>query len=314
MLLTKKNTILLDEIYAHPNTSTLLFEFGSKSIAATEERLRSAAIQHGLIDGKDLYIIDGFFSAAEGKEMEDFSATASFSRYSYGSPQAIERGEKPALSMNGKERWQFFAKPQGATRQVYNLFSTLSHQLNAEITTLPWELCDGSAHGSPAVIANKLSIATSESEEAGKHQDYNPAKKISFGIPVLYQEPLGYHPSSFINGDSGKPWLISAMVYTTAPEFLPHMSLGTVFYNDRGNAVLTADCRNMRLILFQGDIFHSIEKSTFLVGESAWRVSYVFKLIVNPKEASKSMKENCLSWMKTLNHLLPIQLGPCSRA
>lgn len=308
--ITKKNAILIDDYYCNTNTSTITFQFDSQHFPSSESKLRKSLIKHGLIDGKDLYIVDHFFQEVEGEEMRSFSQKTTFSRNSYGSPEAIEKGEKPARSMNGKERWQFFAKPPNAIHEVYKLFSTLGDKLNAEITTLPWELCDPSLHGSPAVIANKLEEASEDSRELGKHQDCNPAGRISFGIPILYSKIDENHPSKFINGEKGRPWLFSVMLYTTAANFSPDHGLGTVFYDDRGEIVFRSNCLNMRLVLFQGDIFHSIEESTIPKNETTWRISYVFKLILNPRDGEGSIKENLANFIKKIAPIQPIQFGP----
>ena len=282
---------LLDNVYTHPNTSPLIFQFESQLFTSSDSRLQSASIKRAVIGEKDLYVFDGFFLPSEREEMQHFSKSASFSRNSYGSPEAIENGEKPARSMNGKERWQFFSHPPAAITEVYKLFATLGAKLNSDITTLPWELCDQSSHGSPAVIANKLEEASEESRELGKHQDCNPARRVSFGIPILYSQEKEFHAHKFANGAIGKPWLISVMVYTTAEEFLPEYYLGTVFYDHHDNIALRVNCLNMRLVLFEGDIFHSIEESKIPSGVKTWRISYVFKLIVNPKDRDLSVKK-----------------------
>lgn len=279
--ITKKNIPLIDDFYVSPNTSTVVFQFEPQVFTETNARLQKAAVLHQQIEGKDLYILDHFFSDVEGEEMRRYSESATFSRNSYGSREAIARGEKPAQSMNGKERWQFFAKPPGAIYELYKLLSTLSEQLNAEIMTLPWELCThDSSSGSPSVIANRLEEASKESQELGKHQDCNPEERISFEIPVLYN--VGSHPSKFINGAQGRPFLVSVMFYVTAPDFAPEHGLGTVFYDDTGNIASRVRCQNMRLVLFQGDIFHSIEES--IAPKKSWRISYVYKLLINPRE------------------------------
>jgi hypothetical protein len=288
--ITKSSLCLIDDCYRHPKTSTLIFRFEPQFLPSTEERLGNTELKHASIEGKEIYILDHFFLDSEEKEMRSFSETATFSRNSYGSPEAIERGETPARSMNGNERWKFFSHPPQAIAELYKLFSTIAFQLNADITTLPWELCDQTSHGSPAVIANKLENASKESRELGKHQDCNPQGRISFGIPVLYSEKEEYHPKQFLNGDTGKPWLITAMVYATAENFKPEYRLGTVFYDDRGELSLSVHCSHMRLILFESDIFHSIEESQIPQGEKSWRISYVFKLIVNPREKEQNLK------------------------
>ncbi|MCP5492007.1 MAG: hypothetical protein H7A40_03060 [Chlamydiales bacterium] len=304
---------LLDNYYTHPSTSPLTFQFESQLFVSSDLRLQSASIKQASIDEKHLYIIDDFFLPSEQEELRLFSKNASFSRNSYGSPEAIENGEKPAQSMNGKERWQFFSHPPSGITEVYKLFATLGAKINADITTLPWELCTQSSHGSPAVIANKLTEASEESRELGKHQDCNPENRVSFGIPVLYSEGKEFHPNKFANGSTGKPWLISAMVYTTAEEFLPEYRLGTIFYDHHGNIALRANCVNMRLVFFEGDLFHSIEESKIPSEVKTWRTSYVFKLIINPKDRDLNVKEAFADLMRPLCQGENLSLGTQAR-
>jgi hypothetical protein len=57
---------------------------------------------------------------------------------------------------------------------------------------------------------------------------------------------------------------------------------------------LRADCRNMRIIFFEGDIFHSMEESRIPDNVKTWRVSYVFKMVMNPREKDQNIKK-CFS-------------------
>lgn len=286
----KDATVLLNDYFKNPNTSLLIFHFEPQTSHSTDSRLKGCSVQHVSIDGKDLYIFDDFFTASEGKELQDFSRSTSFSRQSYGSPEAIQKGQQPAYSMNGKERWQFFSNPPKAIQELYKLFGQLGARLNADVTTLPWELVDQGAHGSPSVIANKLERASSESMGAGKHQDYNPEKNTFFAIPVLYSNKGEVHPSSFVNGEAGRPWMVSVMVYATEEGFLQEYRMGTAFYQKNGELAERVDCRNMRLVFFEGDIFHSMEESKIPVDVKTWRVSYVFKLILNPVGKDQNIK------------------------
>jgi len=332
----KDSAILLNDHYNSSRTSLLTFHFEPHPFASTLLRFQNCSIKHASIDGKDLYVFDDFFLSNEGKEVRDFSRTAPFSRNSYGSPEAIEKGEKPARSMNGKERWQFFSRPPPAINELYKLLALFAHQLNVDVSTLPWELCDQSLNGSPSVIANFLEEASHESMELGKHQDCNPEKGIAFGIPILYPNNLknrnfnkagtpdvqqrsnveaghvrdtwpmeaaasclsmyaqekNYFPSHFINGEEGKPWLVSMMLYATEENYLPEYCMGTTFYKNDGKRVLQTNCLNMRLVLFEGDIFHTIEKSNIPSDIKTWRVSYVFKLIFNPRNKDQNVKED----------------------
>jgi hypothetical protein len=125
----------------------------------------------------------------------------------------------------------------------------------------------------------------------GMHEDYNTEEGIAFGIPILYSAEPIYHPNHFVNGDQGRPWLVSLMLYATSEHFRPEYGLGTVFCESHGNIDFKADARHMRFVLFEGDIIHSIEESKHPQDTKPWRISYVFKLIINPKEEKKSMKK-----------------------
>ncbi|NGX26146.1 MAG: hypothetical protein K940chlam6_01326, partial [Chlamydiae bacterium] len=50
------------------------------------------------------------------------------------------------------------------------------------------------------------------------------------------------------------------------------------------------DCRHMQIVFFEGDIWHTIEESRIPQGLESWRVSYVFKLIFNPKKKKPSLR------------------------
>ncbi|MES2121583.1 MAG: hypothetical protein V4492_02255 [Chlamydiota bacterium] len=309
--ITKGRADLMNPLYDTPQTSLLFFQFDPVPFPSSTTRLQNSAVKRASIEGKEVYLIDGFFTASESAELRNYSQNASFSRNSYGSAEAIEKGERPARSMNGKERWQFFARPPQAIHELFKLFGDLAHRMNAEITTLPWELCDERGNGSPSVIGNRLEEASLESMELGMHQDCNPENGIPFAIPVLYGSGEEVHPSSFINGDQGRPWIVSAMVYSTGEDFIPEYRMGTAFYTQDKTVALRADCKDMRLVIFEGDIFHTIEESAFPENAKNWRVSYVFKLLINPKAKERSMRE-------VFSRLLPrfslASLGEQSRA
>ncbi|HLB52864.1 MAG TPA: hypothetical protein VJK48_04075 [Chlamydiales bacterium] len=135
-----------------------------------------------------------------------------------------------------------------------------------------------------------------ESSDHGKHRDCNPSSKISFGIPILYEEGKTHGPQ-FSNGALGKPWLISLMLYVTAPNFKPEYQMGTTFYDESNQAPVRVDSQHMRLVLFESDLLHSIEASKIPAGISTWRLSYVFKLIVNPRKENTRVKEGLRSFL-----------------
>src|SRR5262249_53271293 len=144
--------------------------------------LKTCSIQRISIEDKDLYIFDNFFIENESIDLRTYSRNATFSRSSYACQESREKNEVPARSMNNKEKWEFFAKPPKAIKEIYKLLGNISSKLNADISTLPWDLCDQSICAS-AVATNKLQSASKESMEIGKHEDFNTEKGIPFGIP-----------------------------------------------------------------------------------------------------------------------------------
>lgn len=286
----KDSVTLLNERYNTPNTSLLLFHFEPKHYVSTDLRLKNCLVDRASIEGKDLYIFDDFFTENESTILRNYSRDATFSRSSYACQESREKGEEPARSMNNKEKWEFFAKSPQPIKEIYKLLGMFADRINADISTLPWDLCDQSICAS-AVATNRLERVSRESMDMGKHEDFNTEKGIPFGIPVLYEKEKTFFPGSFVNGDQGNPWLVSFMVYATAENFLvPEYGIGTIFCKKDGEIVKKADCHHMRFVLFEGDILHSIEESKIPSEISTWRVSYVFKLIINPKEANRSMR------------------------
>lgn len=295
--ITKDTATLTDDTYKHPGTSTLIFHFTPNACVATFEKIKKGSLLHTTIDGKDLYVIDNFFSIEEQKELNTFSSSATFSMNSYGSMEAIAQGEKPAFTMNTKERWQLFARPPKAIESLFSFFSLIAHQLNADITTLPWELKDKNGQGSPAVLANKIEKSSALSMDLGIHQDYDPEKKLSFSIPVLHGDKKGMHQSPFINGDTAKPWMLTVMIYDAADNFTSDFGLGTVFYDRQKKEHKRLACHPMRIVLFEGSIYHSIEESKLNDEINTWRISYVFKIIINPRDEHSSVKKSFFDYL-----------------
>lgn len=293
----KHKTTLLDEIYNHPKTSCLVFSFEADKFSKTALKLLQAEAIHLNIGEKSLYIIDHFFQEKQAEEIKSFFSSASFSRSSYGSAAAILQGERPAKTMNGKERYVLVENPPLAIQEVFKLLGFIAHETNTKITTLPWELCDKEGNGSPSIIVNKLERSTESSRELERHKDVDPGKKISFGIPVLYQ-PGRCFEASFENGAHGKPWLVTLMIYTTAANYKDDYKMGTVFYHQDGTLAARVRCRDMRLVIFEGDIEHSIEESFIEESIITWRVSTVFKLVINPMDPLQSAKDSVAKFFK----------------
>jgi hypothetical protein len=314
----KDRTILTNDYYRSPQTSLLIFHFEPNDFKSSN-RIKTCLINHASIENKDLYTFDGFFSKDEQNELRGFFGKATYGRTSYGSHDSIEKGEKPAYSMNTKERWNLFSSPPQSIQELHKLLSFFAYHLDAEITTLPWELCHQTA-GSPSVLPSVIvnfhnEGISKESVLLGMHQDCKPEKGIFFGIPILYNKNTEYHESHFVNGAPGKPWLVSMMLYSFSEEFLPEYLMGTVFYKADRELALKVNCQDARFVLFEGDIFHSPEESNIPTGIKPWRVSYVLKLIINPKNENQCVKkmfsELLHNWSSQIHELT---LGINSRA
>ena len=77
--------------------------------------------------------------------------------------------------------------------------------------------------------------------------------------------------------------------------------MGTGFYEENGELAFRANCTHMRLVLFEGDIFHSIEESKIPENVQTWRVSYVFKLIFNPRQNEQHLKDSLKSLLFSIS-------------
>lgn len=298
----KKKARLFNPIYDNQQTSLLCFVFEPDIAPAILHRFNQTQITYSAVGNKDVYLFDGFFSEQEAQSMRLYSSQASFSRYSYGSPEAIQEGELPARAMDPKERWLFFSQPPEPVKQLYLLLRSWAQALDVEITMLPWELCDGRGTSSPALLSNRVEKVSSRSMFLGKHQDCIPEQGLPFAIPILYAPPED-HPAAFVNGTPGRPWMMTLMLYVTADNFLPTYQTGSVFFNAAGEIALRAACTHMRLVLFESDLWHAIEESNIPPEESTWRISYVFKLIFNPKRPNQDAKAAFAHYTKEISKM-----------
>lgn len=76
--------------------------------------------------------------------------------------------------------------------------------------------------------------------------------------------------------------------------------MGTVFYKDNEEIAIRANCQNMRLVLFESNILHSIEESKIPASVKTWRVSYVYKLLFNPRKKEQNIKQLFHDWAYNL--------------
>lgn len=93
---------------------------------------------------------------------------------------------------------------------MFRLFCHLAEQLDVEISTLPWELCDENICA-PAFATNWIQNVTRKSASLSKHDDYNTERGIPFAIPKLYGRDDDVHDATFQNGSCGKPWLVEIL-------------------------------------------------------------------------------------------------------
>ncbi len=257
----------------------------------SERELRPCSIRHASIENKDLYVIDNYFDKEACAETRRYFEKASYSRLSYSTSDSEMEEEHPGYSMNTKERWSLFYQPPASIRELHELLGELSVRLNAEISTAPWELSHQAEAVTPSVIVNYHTQVSPKSMLAGRHRDCDPAKGLFYGIPILYKEKGAVHENSFENGATGKPWLVSALLYAASECFLPEYRMGTVYYKTDGEAEMKTDCLDGRLVLFEGDLFHSVEDSHIPPEAKPWRTSYVLKLVINPREETQNVKQ-----------------------
>jgi len=253
------------------------------------QRTNNCVIKSYDINSQKLYTIDNFFNSSELELLRNFSKTASYSRSSYGSEEAINEGEKPARSMNGKERWEAFFNPFKPFENFYYFLESMSAQLNIEISTIPWELSNGKS-SSPATIANFLTEVSFRSTELGFHQDFNPSSGLPFLINKKADKDTVFS-GPFDNGAQGFPYLLSIMIYATDESFDPSFGMGTRFKFKDSEEFIDLECSHGRIVIFEGDIWHSISPS-LLPSLNTWRVSHVYKLILNPISGNQDIKKD----------------------
>ena len=111
-------------------------------------------------------------------------------------------------------------------------------------------------------------------------------------IDLEKAEQKTYHPTLFFNGDSGRPLIMTLILYTTTADFKPQYDIGTSFFSEthKRNGSFS-NCEHMRIILFRGDISHSISASK-MMNINASRVSWVFKLVMNPTKATQNIQND----------------------
>ena len=294
----KESATLTNPAFNTPNTSLVMFHFEPHTYPSTEAHLKRSSIAQHTIQGKELYIFEDFFKKEEGDETRLFSEQAQFSKAIYADQTSKEQGEEPARAMDNREKWMFFAKPPESIKELYRLLSSFGEYAGCDIATLPWDLNDGHITAS-AIATNRIERLSNESMHLGAHEDYNTEKGVPFAIPVLYSKEGAIHPKSFVNGAAGRPWFVSLMFYATAANFKPEFGLGTVFFEKKDVIATQSNCTHMSFVLFEGDIIHGIQESRVPADTKTWRVSYVFKLLMNPLNEGQCIKQQFHDWLKS---------------
>ncbi|WP_420422388.1 hypothetical protein [Simkania sp.] len=286
---TSKAVLNQSSYDAHKSILTT-FHFKPGCHELTQARLREASKLHLLIEGKDLYVFDGFFSEAEEREMREISENLDLEVPVFGPTETLGKLENKVRWMDNPGRWKLFSNPPGPFQELYRFFGFLAEKLQVDVSTQPWMLCSESS-SLPAFVVNYHEAMSVEDERGYKHCDCEPEKGVCFAIPNLHANERGFHKTNFVNGDVGKPLLLTVILYSTSEKYLPEYGLGTAYYDQSGKKVFSSDCIDMRLVLFEGNIMHGVEAS-HLPEKGAWRISYVFKLLLNPKDGSQNIKES----------------------
>ncbi len=293
----KETAVITSQRYQTAKSIPLVFHFEERPFASAELRIKQSMIQHIAIDSNDIYTFDGYFLPSEGEDLRKTTEQSAFSRSIVAGYASQKKGEEPARAMDNKEKWKLFSTPPKALSEVFKFLSFISFRLNAKVTTLPWELYDQEVLV-PTFATNLVEKLSKESETFGKHEDYNTEKEgLCFEVPILYPSQNKHiHPQTFINGEKGRPWLITIMLFATSVNFLPEYGLGSIFCKQDGTIAFTSTCHHMRFCLFEGNIIHGIEQShlpsIMPSVRPPWRVSYVLKIILNPKDSTRSLKKD----------------------
>lgn len=173
-----------------------------------------------------------------------------------------ELDDCPAKTWKPSTGHQLLEKdPILAMNAVHHLFGFIGAEIGARV-----HMQKDSGHVL-SFVSNYIESMSREASEAGIHADY-------------------FH---FLNGRIGQHWLITAMLYVTNEDFdAADRGMGTIFISpDKTRTVIK--CQQMRLVIFQGDVQHTLEPSKNVEDEGAkemnptWRISITWKLVLVPE-------------------------------
>lgn len=256
------------------NTESIVYT--SYPYQSSQLRLKSAKLKMRLFSGLMQLQIDNFFTNKESAELRRVGEFSRTSELTFPvNTMSVMMGEKPPKIMNEDDRLQVFKQPPAALDAVHKLFSFFGSALNVDISTFPWGLVS---------CGNNFVLSVDKgSEDAGWHQDYDPNNGLPFSIPKRYKEED--YPSVFDNGRASCPWMLTVLVYTTAENFKTEWGMGTRFQDLQG-VKTTVECEHMRMVIFEGNISHTLQQSFILPGINTWRNSFVYKIILRRRKES----------------------------
>ena len=242
-----------------------------------QRALKNASIDASSISGKHIVIIDNFFTSKEGNEMR---RSTEFLDHSVPYPTndiSVSRGEDPPKSLTLNDRLGVFLTKPGCIAKIYQLFAHLGDQMQAVVSSHRWHFGK-----SGNFTTNFLTRASEQTEKFGYDQDYEPETGSICSFPKVYSKEN--HARTYVNGSQGNPYLLSVILYMAAQNFNPDWGMGTNFKESDGK-IRAIRCQHMRLVLFEGDIEHGIQRSRIPEGLTTWRVSYVWKICFRPRTA-----------------------------
>lgn len=272
------------------------FQADQVSLFNAKNRLMNARVEHEVFGGSMFNIIDGFITAQEGSSLQKlfyrekfFTGETTFHWNNKNSPEKVS-------SLSNKQLAKFFTHPPEQFEQLYPLFAYLGEQLDAAVTTHPWRVQNNSTF-----VGNFLK------HSYGKkmlHLDYNPKNPTDYRFPKQFFSDDPYHSETYENGAPGQPWLCTALFYVAAENFQGEkMGMGTVALDEETSKTKTIQCKNGRLVLFEGNIPHGIGPAFFEKGEiNTWRWSTSLTLAFLPKkEGQCSIREQAIKFFASLS-------------
>ena len=274
-------TVLPENYVLHPSFSGDFRIFCFQKPEGTPS-LKVHKVHQILIDEKPVVTIDQFFAEEEENQWHQWVNTASFTQKIFFSRESMA----DVCMMDQLSHLALLETPFPSLNRLYQLLGQIGAELNADVLLQPLQLNNHvSKERSHSIVTNVLREVPSASSEEGWHKDYQPEE---IGLPFLIPrvDTTVLFPPRFANGSFGNPYLISLILYVANKHFTPLWGLGTSM-RDSQRHLTTIECRSMRIVLFQGDIEHTIQASSDLCPKEAlWkRLSLVMKLILRPKDS-----------------------------